>query len=212
MEDTGTGVPEERIQAIFNRFEQADIEDKKALEGSGLGLAISKAYIEMLGGDIFVDSVPGKGSKFTFTIPYNMIEKESELIIPKTMENKTSKLKDINVLVVEDDEISSVYFKTLLKGLFKKVIFANNGVDAIQLCKNGSEVDLVLMDIKMPEMDGYDATREIRKFNKDLVIIAQTAYALHGDKEKAIKAGCNDYITKPINKSLLLEIISKHVG
>ena len=140
----------------------------------------------MLGGEIIVESEPGKGSKFTFTIPHNEIKKESEMKITKTIDNKTSKLEN--------------------------VIFAKNGMEAIQLCKNGSEVDLVLMDIKMPVMDGYNATREIRKFNKDLVIIAQTAYALHGDKEKAIEAGCNDYITKPIIKTQLLEIISKHVG
>ena len=113
---------------------------------------------------------------------------------------------------MEDDNVSSEFFKTILKGEFKKIILAKNGIEAIQLCKNSSEVDLVLMDIKMPVMDGYEATREIRKFNKSLVIIAQTAYALIGDKEKAIEAGCNDYITKPIDKKLLLETISKHVG
>ena len=212
VEDTGTGVPKERMQAIFNRFEQADIEDKKALEGSGLGLAISKAYIDMLGGEIFVESEPGKGSKFTFTIPHNEIKKESKMKTSNTIDNKTSKLENLKVLVVEDDEVSSIFFKTMLEGVFQNVIFAKNGMEAIQLCKNGSEIDLVLMDIKMPVMDGYKATREIRKFNKDLVIIAQTAYALHGDKEKAIEAGCNGYITKPIIKAQLLELISKHIA
>jgi len=99
----------------------------------------------------------------------------------------------------------------MLEGIFQKIIIARTGIEAVQLCKNNSEVNLVLMDIKMPEMNGYDATREIRKFNKDLVIIAQTAYAMPGDKEKAIEVGCNDYISKPINKKLLLEIISKHI-
>ncbi|WP_111707412.1 PAS domain-containing hybrid sensor histidine kinase/response regulator [Lutibacter citreus] len=212
VKDTGIGIPKKRIDAIFNRFEQADIEDTRVFEGSGLGLAISKAYSEMLGGEIFVESEEGKGSKFSFTIPFIIEEKERVVEITKPIDNNLSRFEDLNLLIVDDDEISSKLLEVILEGIFKKIIFAKNGVEAVQFCKNSSEVDLVLMDIKMPEMDGYMATQEIRKFNKDLIIIAQTAYVLPGDKEKTIEVGCNDYISKPINKELLLEIISSHIN
>jgi len=211
VKDTGIGIPKDRLQAIFNRFEQADIEDTRVFEGSGLGLAISKAYIQMLGGEIFMESEEGKGSKFTFTLPFTKNQKEGIIKTSETIDNTSSKFGDLNLLIAEDDDLSSELLEIMLEGIFQKIIIARTGIEAVQLCKNNSEVNLVLMDIKMPEMNGYDATREIRKFNKDLVIIAQTAYAMPGDKEKAIEVGCNDYISKPINKKLLLEIISKHI-
>ncbi len=201
VNDTGVGIPQDRLQAIFNRFEQADIEDIRALEGSGLGLAISKSYVEMLGGSIYVESVVGQGSRFVFTIPYinNKIEQ-----IPKSINKTSAKIKNLNLLIVEDDDISSQFLETILESYTKEIIFAKNGVEAIDICKNNPHLDLVLMDVKMPIMDGYASTKEIRKFNKDIIIIAQTAYALAGDIEEAISAGCNDYITKPINKKELL--------
>ncbi|MFA9370221.1 MAG: PAS domain S-box protein [Labilibaculum antarcticum] len=210
--DTGIGIPKDRLQAIFNRFEQADIEDRSAFEGSGLGLAISKAYTEMLGGEIFAESIEGKGSTFTFTIPYVGTIKEGTQQVPVNIDNDAVRIKNLNLLIVEDDDVSSELLKSTMQGLFKEIIFADNGKDAIKICRNNPELHLVLMDIKMPKMNGYDATKEIRTFNKDLVIIAQTAYAFHGDKEKAIEVGCNDYITKPINKASLLEIINKLLG
>lgn len=209
VEDTGIGIPEDRLQAIFNRFEQADIEDSKALQGSGLGLAISKAYTNMLGGEIFAQSVVGKGSKFVFTIPYiKKAEKRVKKAV-ETIDTDRNHIKKLNLLIVEDDAISSELLKATLEGMFKEMIFAENGIDAIELCRDMPELDLVLMDIKMSKMDGYNATREIRKFNKDLIIIAQTSYALPGDKGKAIEAGCNSYITKPINTTLLFKTISE---
>ena len=211
VKDTGIGIPKNRIHAIFNRFEQADIEDTEVFEGSGLGLAISKAYTEMLGGEIFVESEEGKGSKFTFTIPHTQNQKESVMKTSETVDNITSEFGDLNLLIVDDDEVSSELLEIMLEGVFQKIIIAKTGKEAVELCKNSPEVDLVLMDIKMPVMNGNDATREIRKFNKDLVIIAQTAYVLPGDKEKTIEAGCNDYISKPVNKELLLEIITKRM-
>ncbi len=211
VKDSGIGIPEDRIQAVFNRFEQADIEDRKGFQGSGLGLAISKAFAEMLGGEIYVESNEGKGSKFVFTIPY--IQKEIRIIkeSSKNIDNAPAKMKKFNLLIVEDEDVSSELLKMMLKGTFQKIITAQTGIEAIEICKNNKEIDLVLMDIKMPKMDGYEATQQIRKFNNDLVIIAQTAYAMFGDKKKAIEAGCNDYISKPINKKLLLEMIKKHL-
>jgi len=212
VKDTGIGIPEDRAHAIFNRFEQADIEDRQVFEGSGLGLAIARAYVEMLGGEIFVESVEGKGSKFMFTLPYiKNAKNEIEQITPY-IDKDSSNIKNLNLLIVEDDEVSSQFLETILQDSVREITFAKNGIEAIKLCKNETHIDLVLMDVKMPVMDGYSATREIRKFNKDLIIIAQTAYALIGDNEEAIEAGCNDYISKPIDKQLLIEMINKHLG
>ena len=208
VKDSGIGIPKNRLQAIFNRFEQADIEDANVFEGSGLGLAISKAYTNMLGGEISVESTEGIGSTFKFTIPHNNKNIEMEKQFDYT-ENIISKIEHLNLLIVEDDVVSSYFLETILEDDFKKINIVENGIDAIEYCKNNQDVDLVLMDIKMPVMNGYDATKEIRKFNKNLLIIAQTAYAMQGDKEKAIEAGCNDYIVKPINKELLLKTIYK---
>lgn len=122
------------------------------------------------------------------------------------------KFENLNLLIVEDDMISAELLKTMLEDVFPNISHVQYGVDAVEMCKNESNIDLVLMDIKMPIMGGYEATRKIREFNKGLVIIAQTAFALIGDKEKAIESGCNDYITKPINKNELLEMIYKHLG
>ncbi len=214
VKDTGIGVPENRCHAIFNRFVQADIEDVSVYEGSGLGLAIAKAYVEMLGGSIWITSVEGKGSEFMFTIPYktktisksetiNGIVKKinTEIHTQKVFENKI-------VLIVEDDEVSSLYLATILKNMFSKILYAKTGNEAIELCRKNSEIDIILMDIKMPEGNGYKATHEIRKFNEDLIIIAQTAYAQTRDKELAMEAGCNDYISKPIIKDELLKMIN----
>ena len=104
-----------------------------------------------------------------------------------------------------------IHFLTrTLQKISKEVLHAKTGVEAVEACRNNPDIDLVLMDIRMPDMDGYEATRQIRQFNKDVIIIAQTAYGFSGDREKAIEAGCNDYISKPINKTLLYELIKKH--
>ncbi len=212
VEDTGIGIPNNRIQAIFNRFEQADIEDKKAYEGSGLGLAIAKAYVEMLGGKIDVKSEDGKGSIFKFTIPNNINVEKEIADIPLPIGNDTSRIKELNLLIAEDEDVSSELLLAYFKDIINNIRIVKNGEEAIEACKQDSEIDLILMDVKMPKMDGYIATHEIRKFNKELIIIAQTAYSLPGDREKAINAGCNDYITKPIDKNRLIEVINRHLS
>ncbi|MCF8222262.1 MAG: PAS domain S-box protein [Bacteroidales bacterium] len=206
VKDTGIGVPFERQEAIFNRFEQADIGDKRAFEGSGLGLAISKAYVEMLGGTIQVDSEPGAGSVFSFTIPYKC-KFEKQTVTGKKIISQVQQdmLKKLNVIVAEDDQTSRFYFETIMSGKFKDVNFTSSGGDTIKALKNNPDTDLILMDIKMPGMDGYEATREIRKFNNDVLIIAQTAYGLSSDRQKALDAGCNEYLTKPVRKNILFE-------
>lgn len=210
VKDTGIGIQENRQSAIFERFVQADIEDKMALEGSGLGLSIAKAYAEMLGGKIWVESKVGVGSQFYFTIPYISMKKE----IPESTEQEylakpTSKIKKLKILIVEDEKISELYLATILEKFKKEILYARTGAEALEHCRMNTDIDLVLMDIRMPDMDGYEATRRIREFNKDVIIIAQTAFAEPGDREKALETGCDDYITKPINKKKLYTIINK---
>ena len=211
VKDTGIGIPKDRQEAIFDRFVQADIADKRAFQGAGLGLSISKAYIEMLGGEIWVESEEGKGSVFYFTIPYN-IDPEVEITIKKADSGaeETNHIKPIKILIAEDDEGSAMLIAIAVKTFGKVVLQAKTGLEAVEACRNNPDIDLVLMDIKMPVMDGYEATREIRKFNKNMVIIAQTAYALIGDREKTLEAGCNNYISKPLIKDQLLALLMKY--
>jgi PAS domain S-box-containing protein len=210
VKDTGIGIPKHRQEAIFERFIQADIADEMAYQGAGLGLAISKAYVEMLGGEIWVESDVGKGSTFYFTLPYKTQPvKESIDKQPESSEknNNTRKLK---TLIVEDDEVSGMLIEITAKTFSKEILKARTGVESVEVCRNNPDIDLILMDIRMPEMNGYEAVRKIREFNKEVIIIAQTAYGLSVDREKAIKSGCNDYISKPVNKIELLALIEKY--
>ena len=209
VKDTGIGIPADRIEAIFERFIQADIEDKKAMEGAGLGLAISKAYVEMLGGQIWAESIEGLGSTFYFTLPDHSKVKTKTTSKKKILpEGEKANIRQLKILVAEDDETSELHLSIILSEIAKEVIFAKTGKQAVEMMRQNQDIDLVLMDIKMPVMDGYTATKKIREFNKKVVIIAQTAYALSGDREKAIEAGCDDYIAKPVKKDHLLSIIN----
>ncbi|MGM0408445.1 MAG: hybrid sensor histidine kinase/response regulator, partial [Bacteroidota bacterium] len=211
VKDTGIGIPVERQQAVFDRFIQADIADTRVFEGSGLGLAISKSYVEILGGKIWVESQEEKGSAFFFTLPLSgQAQKKMKEKEPGKQNDKTSLIKDLNIIIAEDDEASAFYLQTILKKESNKILVTKNGHETVEACRNNPDTDLVLMDIQMPGLDGYAATRRIREFNKEVIIFAQTAYALPGDREKAMDAGCNDYITKPIKKEDLITLINKH--
>jgi len=213
VKDTGVGIPKNQKDLIFERFRQGSESHNRGYEGSGLGLSIAKSYVEMLGGEIWVESEEGKGSTFYFTIPYIAVsEEKTEIINAVSSMHKEVQLKNLKILIVEDDEISySLLTKTLQK-ISYEVLHAITGVQAVEACRNNPDIDLVLMDIRMPRMDGNEATRQIRQFNTDVIIIAQTAYAFSGDKEMAIEAGCNDYISKPINSTFLYELIKKHIN
>jgi signal transduction histidine kinase len=213
VKDTGIGIPKDRQDAIFERFIQADIADKMAYQGAGLGLAITKAYVEMLGGRIWVESNEGSGSIFYFTLPYStittVVKNADRELLPSGSTETARKLK---ILVAEDDEVSEMVIDSYIKMFSKEVIKARTGLEAVDACRNHPDIDLILMDIRMPEMNGYEATQQIRQFNKEVVIIAQTAYGLTGDRQKSIESGCNDYITKPISKADLKTMVQKHFG
>jgi PAS domain S-box-containing protein len=211
VKDTGIGVSEQQKGIIFERFRQGSDLTSRFSEGAGLGLSISKAYVEMLGGKIWVESDYGKGSIFYFTLPYNA-ETEAKTVIKVVSSGlgANNHGKDLKILVVEDDEASKDLITTVLKKFGKEFLQAGTGLEAVEACRNNPGISLILMDIKMPIMNGYEATRQIRQFNKDVVIIAQTAYGLEGDRERAIESGCNDYISKPISFDLLRMLIRKH--
>lgn len=221
IKDTGIGIPRHRQQAIFNRFEQADISDTRAFEGSGLGLSIAKSYVEMLGGKIWVESDPNdeakeEGSVFYFSLPASKATPSNSTIDEPSRQHAETGLSGseakLTILIAEDDDSSYTYLTTLLRKTDSTILHAVNGTDAVRICRENPSIDLILMDIKMPEMDGYESTREIRKFNSTVPIIAQTAYALAGDREKALEAGCDDYIAKPLKKNDLMHKIVKLTG
>ena len=211
VKDTGIGISKDRQKAVFERFIQADFNDKMARQGAGLGLAIAKAYVELLGGKIWVESEIGKGSEFYFSIPDAIQIKENDLAqksisIPKA----PCEIKNLKILVTEDDNISRMLILKVLEEFGNEILIAYTGVEAVEICQKNSDLDLILMDIQMPQMNGYEATKEIRKFNKDVIILAQTAYALEGDKAKTIAVGCNGYISKPIKKEELSNLLQHY--
>ena len=211
VEDTGIGIPSDRQEAIFERFVQADIFDKQALQGAGLGLTISKAYVELLGGRIWLESEQGQGSTFYFSIPYKTLLEEKSCNNELAAEDETkNELKNLKILIAEDDETSEMLITIGVAKFGKEILKARTGIETVEICRNNRDIDLILMDIQMPDLNGYEATRQIRQFCKDVVVIAQTAFGLSGDREKAIEAGCNDYISKPINKEELHSLIQKH--
>ena len=213
VKDTGIGIPKERQQAIFERFIQADIEDKNAYQGAGLGLSISSAYVKMLGGDIWVESVEGEGSCFYFTLPIHTERaKDNKLKNVITIAEEVPITNNMKFLIAEDDEASAQLISIYVEEFSNEVITVGTGTEAVSKCLNNPDIDVVLMDILMPEMDGLEATRKIRSFNKDVVIIAQSAFALEGDRDKAITAGCDDYITKPVKATALKQIILKNIN
>lgn len=209
VKDSGIGISKEKQSSVFERFIQADVSLSRGYEGAGLGLSISKAYVELLGGSIWLESKEGIGSKFYFSFPVNtdVNEKISHNIPTAGIQEV---FRQITILLAEDDEITLLYYSQILKNSKYKLLIANNGKEAVEMCENNSDIDLVLMDIKMPVMDGFTAAKLIREFRPNLTIIAQTAFALETEKQK-YGHHFNDYITKPINFEELIQKINKYI-
>ena len=161
----------------------------------------------MLGGKITVKSVEGKGSTFSFYIPYIKPANNELLTKDAIREDSELLLKNLSIIVAEDDDVSRMLLESIFENDHKEILFATTGKETIDLCKKYPDTDIILMDIRMPDLNGFEATKAIRKFNQNVIIIAQTAHGLTGDKEKALEAGCDDYIAKPINRERLFQII-----
>lgn len=209
IKDTGIGIPIDKQTTIFDDFVQADYSHSSGYEGSGLGLSISKGYVELLNGELKLESEPGKGSVFYVRIPNLDLNLDSERTAQKTVQTKPTQLGKLNMLIAEDDDTSYLYLESALEGVTKKIIRASNGKEVVELAKNNTDIDVILMDIKMPFLNGFEATKAIRKFNKTVYIIAQTAFAESHFNEKAIAVGCNAYISKPVAKEQLLKLLAK---
>ena len=213
VQDTGCGIAEDKQGDVFQRF----VKLNNFVQGTGLGLSICQSIVEQIGGEIGVTSKEGEGSCFWFTHPYTAVGSEKEITETITAESEkvVKAIPDHNekskatILVAEDTDSNYLLIKSILRNKYT-LIHAHNGSDAIKLWKQ-NEVNLILMDINMPQMDGITATKEIRKENKQIPVIAATAYAFDGDRQKALEAGCTDYIAKPIKPKELLTMIAKYL-
>ncbi len=211
MKDTGIGIPGDKQEIIFDWFRQGDDTHSRQYSGVGIGLSLAKKISQVLNGKLTVDSEPGKGSTFFFTLPVEL----SETVIPASPEaTQTPQYFELNldtktILIVEDDPLSRSLIRSYLKKTNARTIEADEGSEAIRKWHGNPSIDLILMDLKMPGMDGFVATHLIKTEKPDLPIVALTAYSSAEDKSKALEAGCDSIITKPVERSVLLKEISK---
>ncbi len=207
ISDSGIGIPKDKQSAIFDQFTQANFSHSSGFEGSGLGLAISKGYVDLLEGQIHLESEPQKGTIFKVTIP-NLIAESTEDIITESFHSDLSLPDDkFKFIIAEDDSFSFDFLKHALMEITDNILHANDGQEVVDLIKANEDTDIILMDMKMPKLNGIEATKQIREFNKEVCIIAQTAYAQDGYQDEVMQAGCDAYLVKPLNKHILLKTI-----
>lgn len=214
VKDSGIGISPKNHEIIFERFSQEDKEISRKLGGLGLGLSICKENAKLLGGVITLESEKGKGSTFYVTIPYKPIQK-ADNNTSKSIDSKQKTNDKYTILVAEDEEVNYLYIEVLFENEIEgdyNLIHAKNGKEAIEICAIDNNIDLVLMDIKMPIMNGLEATEKIKEKSPNLPIIAQTAYSTESDKQLALKHGCDDFISKPIDKEKLYGLINKYLN
>ncbi|PIV93323.1 MAG: hypothetical protein COZ17_10605 [Flavobacteriaceae bacterium CG_4_10_14_3_um_filter_33_47] len=208
ISDTGIGIPFDKQQIIYERFSQLQ-QNSEVNAGTGLGLSIAKGLVSLLGGELFLESEPGKGSTFFFSFPYKTVQ-------PLEENSSTSKLSKFHnlinktILIVEDDIYNAEYLKEILTHCGVHVVHTSLGKEAVEISLK-QPLDLVLMDIRLPDLNGYETTIKIKELKPLIKVIAQTAYAMEDETQKAMDAGCMDYISKPIHKDHLLTLISKHL-
>lgn len=206
--DSGIGISEEHRDKIFERFYQVQNTVSRVYEGIGLGLSISKAYVELLGGTLWLNSEPGTGTTFYFTIPFEKSYSQKDAEADRSLPDKKPVLKK-TILVAEDIDSNFKLIKYFLSGTGYEIIRAVNGSEAVDIFLSKIKIDLILMDIKMPVMDGYAAVKIIREKDPDIPIIAQTAYA--DDKDKALTTGCSSFISKPFDKKGLFRVLNEFI-
>jgi signal transduction histidine kinase/CheY-like chemotaxis protein len=210
VKDSGIGIPVEKQDLIFDRFRQIDESSTRSYGGVGLGLSITKGIIEQMGGKIWLESTEGKGSVFYFTIPHESpLNQHEPVVFPGLVKEK---LKNKAILIVDDLEESRFYLNMILKRLGAKLYFVEDGKQAIEVCKSDKEIDLILMDIQMPDIDGYETTKIIRSYREEVPVLALSAFGMYEDIEKAFAAGCVDFMSKPIQKNDLLKKISEIIN
>ncbi len=210
VKDSGIGLPPDKAEVIFERFRQAEESSTKEYGGTGLGLTISKKLVELLGGSIWVESELNKGSVFYFTLPDIPATRTVE-VKPPVQKRETLDWSDKTILVVEDEDSNFELVEATLFQTKVKILHAVNGKEAVEICRQRDDIDVVLMDMRMPVMNGYEATEIIKAEKPDLPVISLTAYAMAEDRQKSIQAGCDDYISKPILPGKFIETINKYI-
>ena len=207
MKDTGPGIPENMLDLIFDRFGQVEQQNYSQPSGTGLGLPISKNLVKLMGGEMWVESKVNKGSIFRFTLPLVLENAgdEPRILISNKSYNWTGK----QILVAEDEMLNWMFIKEMLRKSGAKIIRAVDGNEAVKIARK-FKPDVILMDIKMPDLNGIEATRKIRSFNKKVPIIAQTAFVMAEEKAESMRVGCNHFVTKPLDRTVIMELIDSY--
>jgi len=211
VKDSGIGISKSDQDLIFDRFRQVDVIDRNAYGGTGLGLSICKSFAKLLGGDIHVESEEGKGSTFFFYLPSLQDKIQISKVAPQVAFSGFSTWKGKKILVVEDNDANFLIFQAYLKETNVELFWVKTGEAAVEFCNGNNSIQLILMDIKLPGIDGYEATRKIKEIKKSIPIIAQTAYAMDSDRQRSVDAGCDSFISKPILKDKLFNILAKYL-
>jgi PAS domain S-box-containing protein len=207
VQDQGIGIPEEKKEEIFKRFGKLEDPERMNKSGTGLGLSISKSLLELLGGRIWLDYNYAKGARFCFTLPLELDKRQTSKKTEKKPDGgQEIKLQEKTILIAEDEILNYKLLENLIKKTGAKVLWAKNGLDAVQMALE-NKVDLVFMDIKMPDMNGYEATKHIKRIDPDIPIIAQTAFAFANERSYILQSGCDMYMTKPIDQRELYKAL-----
>ena len=213
VKDTGIGVQEAYLDHLFDRFYKIENDNKKLYRGTGIGLYLCKRIVELLGGTIHVESEFGKGSMFYFYLPAENLTIEPAVV----SNNKTEKTRQktnttkATILIVEDDESSRIYFKKVLEEMNWKILEATGGKEGVDIFAQQEDIKVVLLDIRLPEISGFDILKELKKIRPEVPVIAQTAFAMSGDEEKCLAAGFDDYLSKPVKKETLIQKLQRFV-
>nr|WP_279593770.1 response regulator [Pseudodesulfovibrio sp. S3-i] len=217
VRDTGVGIPEEKLGAVFDSFTQADSSLRKKHQGTGLGLTISRQLVNMMGGEIGLESTVGQGSTFFFTAWFRAVENQ-EAVAEDVLKPQAPETLHLNILLADDNPMNRKYLKHFLTMFGHTIVTAENGLEVLSILEaRGREIDLVLMDVQMPEMSGIEATRAIREsdgrlYDRSLPVIALTAYAMMGDRERMLDSGMDDYVSKPVDMHKLSEAIVRSMA